>query len=462
MILKSSGVLLLFACLFACSPVRFTAKSTNECQDPSCFVSPTPTVPIDDGTAVWRAGAWGTCSQSCGGGTQSRDVSCVNKNNELVPEDRCKELKPATTQACNTDACTGNPAWNVGAWGNCSATCGGGTQTRVVECRDSSGVKPDSACPDPKPATQQNCNTEACACTPVDKTLNLTVPNENNKVDILLVIDDSSSMAVDNTKLSQRLSGFVNDLQNVNLDWQMCITSTDVGFYEGRPNWWSGTSPRTRIINKTTPNLSSVFQQTIYDMGSGYSNDEQGIKASVLSMLNNPVYPCYRANAALAVIVISDEDERSVGGNQSLSSQQYQPLGIQNYPITFVNTANAVFGAGKRMAVNSIVVRDNQCKQVQDTQGSLSFIGTKYMDLANMTNGTIGNICDSDYSSNLKYFKDAILTSVSSVDLACVPAATPVVTLPAGYTWSLAGNKMTFNPALAPGSSLTVQYKCCP
>ncbi|MEY4617768.1 MAG: hypothetical protein RJB66_2728 [Pseudomonadota bacterium] len=457
--LKTSVFLILFAGLMACSPVRFSAKSTS-CTDPACLNTPTPTWPPEDGTSVWKVGAWGMCSQACGVGQQSREVTCVNKNNQLVPEERCKEAKPAATQECNGQSCGGSPAWNVGSWGDCNATCGGGNQFRTVECRDTTGVKPDSSCTGEKPATQQVCNTQACSCNPIDKSLAVNVPTGNNQVDILIVVDDSSSMTPDNTKLSQRLNGFVTDLQSANIDWQMCITTTDVSYYEGRPIKWSGTN--SRILTKATANLSAVFQQTINDLGSGYSNDEQGIKASILSMLNNPVYPCYRSGSAFAAIIISDEDERSVGGNQSLSSQQYQALGVQNLPSTFVNTANAVFGAGKRMAVNSIVVPDNQCKQSQDTQGSLSFVGTKYIELANMTSGTVGNICDSDYSTNLKYFKDAIVSTVSSVDLECVPSGTPVVTLPSGYTWTLSGSKMTFTPALAPGVNLTVQYKCCP
>ena len=448
--------------MLSCSPVKFNSKSTDPqptpppvCEGEGCFPPP-------DGTSLWKVGEWGLCSQTCGGGTQSRSVSCVNKNNEVIPEDRCKELKPASTQACNQQNCPVDPTpvWNVGPWGTCSASCGRGQQTRVVECRDTTGVKPENLCLDPKPSMQQDCNADPCACTPVDKSVNLTVQTNNNKVDILIVVDDSSSMTPDNLKLAQKLNGFVSDLQNINLDWQMCITTTDVDYYEGRPIVWSGTS--TRVINKSTANLATIFQQTISDIGSGYSNDEQGIKASILSMLNNPVYPCYRANSANAVIIISDEDERSVGGIASLSSQQYKPLGIQNQPATFINTAKAVFGSNKRMAVNSIVVRDAQCKQAQDPQGSPSFIGLKYMDLANMTNGTVGNICDSDYSSNLKYFKDSILNTVSGVDLACIPVGEPIITLPSGYTWAIQGNKVTFTPALARGVTLTINYKCCP
>lgn len=51
----------------------------------------------------WSVGSWGNCSQSCGGGTQTRDVTCEYTT--------CNGAQPATTQACNTQSC-GNVCTN--------------------------------------------------------------------------------------------------------------------------------------------------------------------------------------------------------------------------------------------------------------------------------------------------------------------------------------------------------------
>jgi hypothetical protein len=132
--------------------------------------------PIDGG---WTD--WSTCSATCGGGTQTR--TCTNP----APQFGGANCAGNSSQSCNSWACAGTCPTNCGFqggtvpngfggsvactatspcpidggwtdWSTCSATCGGGTQTRT--------------CTNPAPQfggancigdTSQSCNTQACA-----------------------------------------------------------------------------------------------------------------------------------------------------------------------------------------------------------------------------------------------------------------------------------------------------------
>ncbi|MBN1774477.1 MAG: thrombospondin type-1 domain-containing protein, partial [Deltaproteobacteria bacterium] len=56
-------------------------------------------------TYDWQTGDWGTCSAICGGGTQSRRVTCVRSDGVSVEDALCSGTRPASSRACNTDPC---------------------------------------------------------------------------------------------------------------------------------------------------------------------------------------------------------------------------------------------------------------------------------------------------------------------------------------------------------------------
>ncbi|XP_068110224.1 papilin isoform X2 [Hyperolius riggenbachi] len=118
----------------------------------------------------WSYGSWSECSAECGGGYQSRLVFCTI-DNEAYPDNMCRDrAAPPSNRTCSTQPCPQVKSWKIGEWGPCTATCGGGTQTRSVYCISYDGRANQQAVNDAecsafveKPATQQACNHRACA-----------------------------------------------------------------------------------------------------------------------------------------------------------------------------------------------------------------------------------------------------------------------------------------------------------
>ncbi len=301
---------------------------------------------------------------------------------------------------------------------------------------------------------------------------------KSSKVDILLVIDDSNSMLNDNKKLAARLSGFVSSLQSSAVDWQMCLTLTRPININNTAYWgasvnWKNYSPASGtpswVLKAGTSNVSTIFDTTIDWIGAGWAgtDDERGIKAAYWHVANSAYNSCYRNDAAFSVIVISDEDERSVGGNSALQyyPNEYKAFESDDLPQSFVDKVKSTLSAQKRFTFNSIIVKDNDsaCMTAQDSQGAKSHYGKSYQALSGLTGGGIGSICDNDYSSNLNYFKDIIQNSLSSLALECVPYGnvTVSVTPPMGnVATSVQGMNLIFNPEIPAGRTVNVSYKC--
>ncbi|NXG62902.1 PPN protein, partial [Hemiprocne comata] len=118
----------------------------------------------------WSYGSWSECSSECGGGFQSRLVFCTI-DNEIYPDYMCRNKpQPNNTQTCGRQACPQTKRWKTGEWGSCSATCGGGTQTRSVYCvafdgQSSQGVVDAAECMAfaQQPRSSQPCNVRQCA-----------------------------------------------------------------------------------------------------------------------------------------------------------------------------------------------------------------------------------------------------------------------------------------------------------
>lgn len=123
---------------------------------------PGPT-PVNCQVSDWSA--WSACSASCGGGVQTRTRSITTP--AQFGGAACPAL--SETRACNTQSCAPDPIdcqvsdWSD--WSACSASCGGG-----VRVRNRSILVPAQFGGQSCPATQQTeaCNILSCTPDPVD------------------------------------------------------------------------------------------------------------------------------------------------------------------------------------------------------------------------------------------------------------------------------------------------------
>ena len=105
---------------------------------------------------------WSRCSKTCGGGSQSRSRRCNTSGGGSGCSGR-----DTMTQRCNTQACPvvhGNwGSWQ--SWGQCSRTCGGGSQSASRTCNNPAPGVGGRQCSGQATKTQ-GCNTQACPTTP--------------------------------------------------------------------------------------------------------------------------------------------------------------------------------------------------------------------------------------------------------------------------------------------------------
>ncbi|XP_075442138.1 A disintegrin and metalloproteinase with thrombospondin motifs 16 isoform X1 [Ascaphus truei] len=92
---------------------------------------------------AWSVVPWSECSRTCGKGWKKRIVVCKSTNPsfraQILPDAACTtEFKPKTQEACLIKRCSKPKKlqWFVSSWSECSATCGTGSQKRILRCAE--------------------------------------------------------------------------------------------------------------------------------------------------------------------------------------------------------------------------------------------------------------------------------------------------------------------------------------
>ena len=146
-------------------------------------------------------------------------------------------------------------------------------------------------------------------------------------LDILLVIDNSSSMAAAHRGLADKLGVLLGEVKNN--DWQIALMTSD-------------TRDCPQTFNAATPNYEHVFRAAVGNLGTGGTILEQASRAAIIGLQKDCSGKGWlRDNSAVAVLIITDEDnfERGPCGDVDASGLSVsQPLADSECHISALHT----------------------------------------------------------------------------------------------------------------------------
>lgn len=281
------------------------------------------------------------------------------------------------------------------------------------------------------------------------------------KVDILWIVDSSGSMAPKQARLAANFQGFINQLANANppIDFHIGVASTDTDdtTVRGQLRQWDLNGTRNDYIACTPDNgaltcntgdsasVVTAFQQ-MSAVGILGSASERGLYAAYL-VLTNPnnvstdVFEHFvRPDAALYVVVVSDEDDSSCSPMTRQTTCTADPgcrcapdntlsgtgaWGSTDYFTRFFETYKG-YGNADSVAVAAIVATDEvpvpsqfgdptphvgccrslnggECPDGGTNDGGfeISYTGSRYAEVAAKTGGASVSICQPDFSGAL-------------------------------------------------------------
>ncbi len=187
-------------------------------------------------------------------------------------------------------------------------------------------------------------------------------------IDILWVIDTSGSMNIHNTRLLLGIESMINVLNTlpISTQWRLAIMSADATKTDTEAQF-----PLT--LGSDVVDATNMFNS----MNTG--GYEEGFDASYEYIVNNPYSNTWMRNdAALLIVFVSDEPEQSSGFADGADYVNW--LNSLGRPQVFV------------ASIVNLIPADSICN------GSMSNVGTDYIDAANLLSGVVVDICSDDWS----------------------------------------------------------------
>ena len=307
----------------------------------------------------------------------------------------------------------------------------------------------------------------------------------NSKVDLLWVIDNSLSMIPLQQNLTNNFGYFMSDFVGKGYDYRLAVTTSDAYLanadYRNNPSlarWRDGVNSTHTGVFVVTPailNPINIFV-TNASQGASGSGDERGFQSyreALSSLLNSDFL---RPDSFFGMIILSDEDDFSnpnrPEGDFTYGDHNYSDPGIETVAsqVAYLDGLTHSTGSHRRYSVSAITVLDSACQSSHAAQSGSTIIGTRYIQLANMTNGVLGSVCDSSFASSLAAIQQKILelSTAFPLDGSPDPATIQVfvngVSIAQGstngWTYDSTTNAISFHGASVPpaGAAISVKF----
>lgn len=288
---------------------------------------------------------------------------------------------------------------------------------------------------------------------PLDVTVSATYAQTDTYVqgstaiDILWVVDNSSSFTQEQTRVAASISTFYDQFVPLDVDYHMGVITTDIvnPVYSGR---LVGEPP---YLDPSTADGAALLA-TALQVGNEDMGDESGLAATELALteplLSTDNAGFYRDDASLAVIWFSDEPEQSTEDAQH-----------------YIDFFNGLKADPTRLSLSAIVGDYGTgcsvvCEDVQEDAQP----GDKYIDVANAFGGVVASDCTCDLTEALADIGADAIALFTSFPLSDTPASdtiTVYVDASSSSAWSYdaSSNTVAFSDPPSEGQTVTITYE---
>ena len=214
---------------------------------------------------------------------------------------------------------------------------------------------------------------------------------ENNKVDILFVVDDSCSMEEEQEILAEGFASFAEQLASSNTEFQLGVISTSFEYSDNDRGELIGNPP---FLTQDDDYVTLFAERTA--LGATGSDKEKGFEAADWAFVNPENDGFLRDEARLLIVFVSDEEDCSDEGalEGQAAEECYRQKG-KLVPVTqYMESYRALKDDPDDVLISAIVgTSKSRCEG--------AYPSNRYAQAAEITGGSIDDICKTDWSDML-------------------------------------------------------------